>query len=184
MLRAFTELITEKGVQQTTLTDIGERARCSHTLVVHLFGSKIGLLNRLTENVERFYTEWIEQAAADRTAAQSLVEVIDNYGRFVHNPDPDYRVTLVLWSESLVGIPELIEWRQRWDDKLKSAITKLIRRGVRDGSVRSDIPVSALTSLVVNHMRGLAAEALVGDAPPTSRARSAQLRLIGQLITG
>ena len=184
LLRAFAELITEKGVQQTTLTDIGRRAGCSHTLVVHLFGSKVGLLSRLTENVERFYTEWIEQAATDRTAAQTLVDVIDNYGRFVHNPDPDYRVTLVLWSESLVAMPELSEWRQRWDDQLKSAITGLIRRGVRDGSVRSDVPVGALGSLVINYMRGLAAEALVGDAPATSRARSAKLRLIGQLLTG
>ena len=57
LLRAFAELVVEKGVGQTSLNDIGRRAGSSHTLVLHLFGSRAALLARLTESVERFAWE-------------------------------------------------------------------------------------------------------------------------------
>jgi AcrR family transcriptional regulator len=52
LLRAFAELVVEKGVGQTSLNDIGRRAGSSHTLVLHLFGSRAALLARLTESVD------------------------------------------------------------------------------------------------------------------------------------
>jgi AcrR family transcriptional regulator len=184
LLQAFAELIIEKGVQNTTLTDIGQRAGYSHTLVVHLFGSKTGLLNRLTANVEQFYVEWITKAGAGRGGADALTDVITTFVQFVNNTGPNYRVNLALWSESLVGNPDLAQWRRRWDKQFRSTIAGLVRRGVRDGSIRSDVSIPQLAAAVIHHLEGIAVEALAGDRPTSPRSRAAQIELLQNLLRG
>jgi len=185
VLIALAELIVEQGVRQTTLTDIAERAGCSHTLIVHLFGSKAALLQRFTENVDEFFVNWITGAQADRSGGDALREIITSFAQFVKDPNPNYRVNLVLWCESLIGsAPELEQWRSRWDERFHSEITALIKRGARDGSIRSDVRPTYLGNAVVNILRGVAIDAISGTRPASAAASVAQLRLIDELLRG
>jgi AcrR family transcriptional regulator len=185
VLNALAELIVEQGVRQTTLTDIGQRAGCSHTLIVHLFGSKAELLQRFTDNVDEFFINWITGAQADRSGGDALHEIITSYLRFVKDPSPSYRANLVLWCESLIGsAADLVQWGGRWDERFHVEVTALIRRGVRDGSIRSDVRPAYLASAIVNILRGVAIDAISGIRPASAAARAAQIRLIDELIRG
>lgn len=185
LVSALAELIVEQGVLKTTLSDIGQRAGCSHTLVVHLFGSKAALLQRLTENVEQFFVNWITASQADRNGGEALREIIASYLLFVNDPTPNYRVNLVLWCESLIGAPpDLVQWRRRWDRRFHTEVTGLIRRGARDGSVRSDVEPAHLATAVVNMLRGAAIQAVSEGGLASTAANTAQLALIDQILHG
>ena len=75
LLRAFAELIIEKGVAQTSLADIGRRAGYSNTLVHHLFGSKAALLDRLIEAVEQFAQGMGQDASYEKSGSATLLAV-------------------------------------------------------------------------------------------------------------
>src|SRR5258705_1164975 len=134
LLRAFAELVVEKGVGQTSLNDIGRRAGSSHTLVLHLFGSRAALLARLTESVERFAWEMGQRSADGRSGRETLLAVATGYLEMViAESNPLGRVLVVLSCEAVTGSAELRAWSHQWDTRMRSAFADVVRTGIGDG---------------------------------------------------
>jgi AcrR family transcriptional regulator len=165
LLQAFAELIIEKGVAQTSLTDIGRRAGYSHTLVHHLFGSKAAFLDRLTETVEQFALQMGQDANDENSGAATLLAVARGYlSMVVEDANPLGRVLAVLIGEAVSGTDELRQWRRAWDHKMHGAFADVIRSGIADGSITSHDKPEELAVFAVGMLRGVALELLFDNS--------------------
>jgi AcrR family transcriptional regulator len=158
MLRAAAELIAEKGIQRTSLAQIGERAGYSHAMVNHRFGSKDALVERLNDAADAFYAERAIPALADRDGFEALAAVIGLYLDLTASDDPIARVHLVLWAEAFGSATDLQPSRARWDAHFREGIATLVSRGIADGSIRSDVNPTDAALAVVALLRGITME--------------------------
>jgi AcrR family transcriptional regulator len=184
LLRAAAELIVERGIEGTSLAEIGRRAGYSHGLVHHRFGSKEALVERLNEEAVRLFTDTTIAAVGDARGLAALRIVADTYFDVVAAPDPIGRVHLVVWSEAVARASERAEHRIAWDRYFRSAFGTLIRDAVDEGSVRADVDVEALAMVVVALLRGVALQLLLDPSSATDEARGAVLdqftRMLGR----
>jgi AcrR family transcriptional regulator len=161
LLVATAELVVDRGLAGSSLAEIGARAGLSHALVTHLFGSKLGLVERLNDLVDEFYGEHIGAVAHDRRGVDVLAELGRLYLALVTGPDVLGRVHLVLWAEAIAGAADVRPSRIAWDRRFRDGITTVLRDGVADGSIRADLDPAAAAVLVVGLLRGVALQLLV-----------------------
>ncbi len=154
MLAAAAELIVEKGIQRTSLAEIGRRAGYSHGLVNHLFGSKAALVARLGEVADEHFTERALEAIGDRAGFDALAATVKMYIELVGGPDTIGRVHIVLLAEAIAHSPDLRDTRIEWDRYLRRSLTALIASGIDDGSIRSTVDAEHAALLVVGMLRG------------------------------
>ena len=172
LLDAAARLIVERGIEGTSLAEIGRVAGYSHGLVHQRFGSKEALNERHnTEAVRMFTTETVAAVGSTR-GLPALRIVADTYLDLVQAPDPLARVHLVVWTEAVARASERRSYRVTWDRYFRSAFAQLIRDAAADGTVRADVDVDAMSMVVVGLLRGVALQLMLepGSATPETRA--------------
>jgi AcrR family transcriptional regulator len=183
LLRAFAELVVEKGVTQTSLNDIGRRAGYSHTLVHHLFGSKAALLARLTESVERFAWDMGQRAAEGHSGRETLLAVATGYLEMViAESNPLGRVLVVLSCEAVAGSAELRAWSRQWDTRMRSAFADVIRTGIADGSISPQGNPDEVAVVILGLLRGVGLQALGDGALDLPSAQRVVTSVLGAVF--
>jgi AcrR family transcriptional regulator len=130
ILEAAAEVIAERGVQNTRISDVAERAGTSAPGVLYWFTTKDELLaEALTFSDDRFYERMTEELAALETATDRLARLIEVW------PAEDDGET-VLWMELWVRAlrdPEMAKTRERLDRRWRDTIAEVIREGQATG---------------------------------------------------
>lgn len=172
LLRAAAELVVERGIEGTSLAEIGRRAGYSHGLVHHRFGSKEALVERLNSEAVRLFTDRTVAAVGRTRGLAALRTVANTYLDLIESPDPLGRVHLVVWSEAIARASERRSYRVTWDRYFRSAFAELIRQATEDDSVRADLDPDAMAMVVVGMLRGVALQLMLepGTATPATRA--------------
>jgi AcrR family transcriptional regulator len=161
LLAAAAELIVEKGIQRTSLAEIGRRAGYSHGIVNHLFGSKAALVARLGEVADEHFGERAREAIGARAGFDALAATVRMYIELVGGPDTIGRVHIVLLAEALAHSPDLRDTRVERDRILRQSLAALIASGVEDGSIRGSVDPDAASLLVVGMLRGTVMQLLL-----------------------
>lgn len=157
LLAAAGELIVEGGYQAMTLAAVGERAGYSRGLVTARFGSKDQLLQAL---VERIVGRWshrnvIPQAkgANGREAVRIVLDAIASQAE----RDPSaLRVLYGLMFEAIGPVAELRTTFVQMHADMRTDFARFVRRGLRDGSIRTGLSPANEAALVVGGIRGVA----------------------------
>lgn len=183
LLRAAAELIVERGIEGTSLAEIGRRAGYSHGLAHHRFGSKEGLIERLNSEAVRLFTDATVAAVGRERGLAALRAVADTYLDLVESPDPLGRVHLVVWSESVARTSERHSSRVIWDRYFRSAFAELIRQAAEDRSVREDLDPDAMAMVVVGMLRGVALQLMLEPETATSSTRAAVLDHLTRMLS-
>ncbi len=130
ILSAAVEVISERGVQNTRISDVAERAGTSAPGVLYWFESKDRLLEEaLAFSDDRFYDGLTEELGALGSATERLGRLIDLW------PSADDGET-VLWMELWVRslrVPRLAETRERLDRRWRETIAEIVRQGQETG---------------------------------------------------
>jgi AcrR family transcriptional regulator len=180
LLQASAELIVERGLEQTSLADIGRRAGASHAAVNHRFGSKDELVDRLIEEAGARYAATARGRIGALTGIDALLELCDLYLDLVDAPDPIGRVHVVLWSEAVAHAAERRAAHLDWDRRLRAFIATLIRNAIADGAVDPQLPVDAAAISIVGTLRGIAMQLLLDpdqtDLPVAQAAMATMVR--------
>jgi AcrR family transcriptional regulator len=164
ILVAAAEVIGERGVCDTRIADIAERAGVSPGLAVYYFESKDRLLaEALTFAEHRFYEETMADLEGLPTARERLVRLIErscpliddatNYGAWT--------LWIELWSRALHD-PEVEAQREVLDRRWRDTIAEIVREGRRNmefAPIDVDDFVVRLTALI----DGLVIQVLLGD---------------------
>jgi AcrR family transcriptional regulator len=157
LLDAAGEVIADVGYENMTLAAVGERAGYSRGLVTARFGSKENLLRAL---VERMTAGWTHRNVLPRTAGRpgldGVVTLLDAIRAQAQEDPRALRVLYALMFEALGPNPDLRAHFVEFHHIFRNDIARMLRKGIRDGSIRRDVDPAAESVCIVGGLRGVA----------------------------
>jgi AcrR family transcriptional regulator len=117
-LDAAMELVASRGVRAVTLAAVGEAAGYSRGIVTHQFGSRSGLLDALTLDLQNRFVP---------PETDDVIELVDAYLEAFETRPLDTRVFAVMWAEAQAGDPDLKEAFQARDARFHATLTGYLR---------------------------------------------------------
>lgn len=166
LLVAAAELVAERGIERASLASIGERAGTSRGLPTHHFGSKDGLMERLTQQAQDRIYDAMVTAARDALESDSELRAldlirlaIDTYLEIFETPDPQERALIVIWGTTFPSTSS-VEGMVEADRRSYAGWTELVAAGQTDGSIRCDLEPGDVAVLILGMMRGVAGQLL------------------------
>ena len=139
LLQAAAELIVEKGWEATTAAEIGRRAGYSRAMVHARYGSKDAIL-------EAFLHEYVRHLNPDPDPKTSgMQQVLAHFDRIEEIYAEDHELLLAMFVATFEAVKTTSPLRLRVRDQLKSGAAKVekgLRKGIRDGSIRSGIDIA------------------------------------------
>ena len=132
ILDAAVDMIADKGMAETSVAQIAERAGVSKSAVFYHFGNKAGLFDALESQHAAAYAEEIERrldGASDELEA--LLDTFDSYFEFLGRDDRIVRTMTRLYLERVPSSEEL--------RRLRTRITHVAERARQLGLIRSDV---------------------------------------------
>jgi AcrR family transcriptional regulator len=174
ILTAAAEVISERGVQHTRISDVAERAGTSAPGVLYWFPSKDALLaEALTFSDDRFYDALTEELEGLDSASDRLARLVEQWPS---DGDGETVLWMELWVRALRD-PKLAETRERLDRRWREALAEVIREGQASGEFGGD-DADELALLLGALMDGYAIQLALGDpAVTTDLVRRHCLRL-------
>jgi AcrR family transcriptional regulator len=164
MLEAAMEVIADRGLCDTRISDVADRASLSPALVVYYFGSKEKLLTEALAYAEDlFYIEAFRELTGIEGASRRLVRLIELACPPVVRREADEYWTLwvELWSRALRN-EEAARKREALERRWRNTIAEVVREGQRSGEFGPCDPERFATYLSAL-MDGLALQVLFGD---------------------
>ena len=171
ILQAAVEVIRERGLCETRISDIADRAGTSSALVIYYFQSKDRLLGEaLAFSEERFYEETARELQGITSARDQLVRLI----QLSCSPGPDARqdwmdewmLWLDLWARAPRD-PDVARDRELLDRRWREAITDIVQAGQQSGEFRQVDAEDFALRLAVT-IDGLAIQVVLGDPDVTT----------------
>ena len=153
LLRAAAELIVEKGWDATTAAEIGRRAGYSRAMVHARYGSKDAIL-------ESFLHEYVKRLNPDPDPKTSgMDQVLAHFDRIEEIYTEDHELLLAMFVATFEAVKTTSPLRERVRDQLRNGAEKVemgLRKGIRDGSVRSGIDIARAVNDISTAVFGIA----------------------------
>jgi AcrR family transcriptional regulator len=144
---AAIELIGEKGFNNTTTAEIGERAGYSRSMVQFRYGTKEAFLESLLR--EEYETRVLTEPLVGATGLDRVLGQLDRlHDAFVDNPEL-MRGFFVLCFESVGPIESLRAWIRDWTARYEAATVAAIEAGMADGSIRAGVAPELEAQLLI-----------------------------------
>jgi AcrR family transcriptional regulator len=164
ILTAAAEVISERGVQNTRIRDVAERAGTSAPGVLYWFPTKDELLAEALQFADdRFYaglTEELEGLGSARERLGRMVELWPAEG------DGETVLWMELWVRALRD-PRLAATRERLDRRWRDALAAIVREGQASGEF-ADADADDVALLLGALMDGFAIQLALGDPAVTA----------------
>jgi AcrR family transcriptional regulator len=166
ILTAAAEVISERGVSNTRISDVAERAGTSAPGVLYWFPTKDELLaEALQFSDDRFYVGLTDELARLGTAAERLGRLIELWPA---EGDGETTLWMELWVRALRD-PQLARTRERLDRRWREAIADIVRDGQADGEF-GDADADDVALFLSALMDGFAIQLALGDPAVTADA--------------
>ena len=153
LLKAAAELIVEKGWEATTAAEIGRRAGYSRAMVHARYGSKDAIL-------EAFLHEYVKRLNPDPDPKNSgMDQVLAHFDRIEEIYTEDHELLLAMFVATFEAVKTTSPLRERVRDQLRNGAEKVemgLRKGIRDGSVRSGIDIARAVNDISTAVFGIA----------------------------
>ena len=133
---AAVELIAEKGFNNTTTAEIGERAGYSRSMVQFRYGTKEALLESLLR--DEYEMRLMSAPDPELTGLEQVLAQVELLRDQVDARPALMRGFFVLCYEALGPLRNLRAWLADWLGRYQAATEGAIRRGIEDGTIRSD----------------------------------------------
>jgi AcrR family transcriptional regulator len=177
LLAAAAEVIAERGLAATRISDIAERAGTSAPAVLYWFESKDELLAAaLTWEEERFYADVIAKLSPGLSPPERLALFID-----ASAGGGEWTLWMEFWSHALRD-PESGKTRADLDRRWRAAIADIVREGQESGEFGEADP-DDVAATIAALLDGLAVQLSFED-PEMPPARMSELarRVGGQQL--
>jgi AcrR family transcriptional regulator len=164
ILTAAAEVISERGVQNTRISDVAERAGTSAPGVLYWFPTKDQLLaEALQFSDDRFYESLTSELEALSSPTDRLARLIELWPA---EGDGETVLWMELWVRALRD-PQLAKTRERLDRRWREAIADVVRDGQASGEFGGD-DADDLALLLGAVLDGYAIQLALGDPAVTS----------------
>lgn len=159
LLVAAARLFARRGIEGTSLAEIGEEAGFSRGLVNHRFGSKAALVAHLANACQDAILGTIRRPELSG-AVDALIGMVRAYLDNVAEMSDTASAFFVMWGAAFPSESPLRETFIVDDGRFRDAIEELVRASRREG-VASDVDPAAFAVLLVAMLRGIAAQVIV-----------------------
>lgn len=136
ILEAAVQVITDRGLAETRISDIAERAGVSPGLVLYYFNSKDRVLSEaLTFANDRFYLRMSREIRRMESAREQLTRLIElSTPGFLPGEEPlgEWALWVEMWTRALRD-PELAKDREVLDQRWRASIAEIVRTGQHSG---------------------------------------------------
>jgi len=149
VLEAATALIAHTGSRSVTLAQVGQAAGYSRGIVYHQFGSRERLIEAVLDQAQR-----LDLPEYSGNGLEHLVRIVEAYLQAVARRTPSTRAFLQLWMEAIAADQVVAPLFAQRDEEFRRFLCDAVRRGVADGSVRSDVDPTAAGAVLVALLRG------------------------------
>lgn len=139
MFDAALALISEHGVGNTTLREIGERAGYSRGLANSRFGSKEQFLDELISCIHETWQQEATQVVGRRRGLEALQAGVDLMIGFLSRDTHYVRSMYLLYYETIGGNQPVRQRLSRRHNAYRRTIARWIREGIEDGVIREDV---------------------------------------------
>jgi AcrR family transcriptional regulator len=183
LLGAAVRLFAAKGIEQTSLADIGEEAGYSRGLVNHHFGTKAALVERLAEQTQRGFVENL--ASSDEAeGVGALLAIADAYLRGAAAATGEARAFFVMWGAALPDDAALRSVFVTDDRRFRRAIEQRVVAAQGRGTITSEVDAVGFAVAFVGLLRGVAAQFLIDpDGVDLAATRAVCERFVGTSLT-
>jgi AcrR family transcriptional regulator len=168
-LDAAVDVIGEKGLTDTRVADIAERARLSPGLLLYYFRSKDDLLTEaLTYAEDRFYLDTFHELSEIPDPGRRLARLIVRSCP----TDPtgvldDWPLWIELWTRAM-HYPEAARKREALDRRWRNTISDIVRTGQEQGHFAPEVDADDFALILAALMDGLALQMVLGDPAVTT----------------
>ncbi|MFI6435758.1 TetR/AcrR family transcriptional regulator [Streptomyces sp. NPDC050759] len=159
LVEAASRLVARRGVDQTSVADVGTEAGYSRGLVNHHFGSKVALLQRVARESQRSLVDVVEALTGD--PLESLVVLIRSYLTWIDRNPAEARAFFALWGAALPEESVLREVFAEFDSRIRTQIEEYVRAGQEHGIIRIDVEPAGVAAAITGMLRGTGAQLLV-----------------------
>ncbi|RYY28460.1 MAG: TetR/AcrR family transcriptional regulator [Sphingomonadales bacterium] len=138
MFQAAIKLINQHGTHNTTLKDIGELAGYSRGLASARFGSKLELLDEVSE---KFYTNWSErtrQVIGDKRGIEAIMLAFDLVGVNIGADTDLARASYIVSYETLASNPSKRERLTKRHEDHRQQFAEWLQQAIDRGEAKSD----------------------------------------------
>jgi len=171
ILQAAVEVIRERGLCETRISDIAEHAGTSSALVIYYFQSKDRLLGEaLAFSEERFYEKTARELRGISSARDQLVRLIELCCSPGLDSRQDWMNEWMLWLDLWARAPrdpDVARDREALDRRWREAIVEIVHAGQGRGEFRPVDAEDFALRLAVT-IDGLAIQVVLGDPVVTA----------------
>jgi AcrR family transcriptional regulator len=173
IVAAAAEVLYERGLLETRIGDIAERAGTSSPTILYYFDSKDRLLEEAVDQTDReFYLRLHEGQTRYRRASDKLVHLIEETSR-----GPGGLSDYTLWMEMWVRARRDVSVRQnyhRLNRREHALIAEIVREGQAGGEFSRDTDPDDFALALSALMDGLGVQVTLGqpDVPPERMVRA------------
>ena len=186
ILEAAAQVITDRGLAETRISDIAERCGVSPGLILYYFESKDRLLvEALTYANDQFYLRLSRELRRTPSARDQLARVIElsvpgllpEYERL-----DEWALWIEIWVRALRD-PNLAKEREELDRRWRQSIADIIKRGRSTGEFPEGEDAEELGLEIGAMIDGLAIQVLMNDTTFTpERMQQVCLNVSAKLI--
>lgn len=158
ILTAALEVFSRDGYSAARLEDVAEAAEVTRGAIYHHFGSKeelyIALVTERSAGINRLAEEVLSQ---EGTAVEVIRRFLLSLIEYLHENE-EYRALLELATskvELTEGLKSLMEITTQGRRQLAVFFEGLLAKGVKDGTVRPDLPVTLAAWNLISFINGL-----------------------------
>ena len=161
MVEAAVRLIVERGIERTTLQEVGELAGYSRGLAGYRFGSKGGLFGFVVKAIAEEWLKELTRVTQGKAGIDALVAATDAHYRFCVDAPDHVRAFYILWSESIGPDSDYKDVIAGIHQRRQRDVTEWIRNGIAAGQINSTVNAASVANQFCASIIGIVYQWLV-----------------------
>jgi AcrR family transcriptional regulator len=163
ILDAAVELVSQQGVERTSLAQIGDKAGTSRGLPGYLFGSKRELLRHLVIDLQGHWASVIGERPPQGTGVDEITNYVERYFKLLFSPKGRRYLGAMMGivAAEASGLADAEGLGREINDRLRGTFCRMIEDGLADGSIRRGADARTEAGLIVAQLRGITLDWLI-----------------------
>ncbi|MGF7059631.1 TetR/AcrR family transcriptional regulator [Brassicibacter mesophilus] len=159
IIEEASKIIMNKGVENTSLSDIAKNVGISKGTLYYYYNSKSDLISDITEkHLNRISSEMLE-LAENMSESMSAKDMLNLLFHKIINDETRDRLHLYLIQDALTSNSELKEKFKKdyadWREKINEGLTKVLKEKMESYETLSLIVLSILDGLIIQNLLGV-----------------------------
>jgi AcrR family transcriptional regulator len=180
MIECAVQLVVERGISGTKLTDVGLRAGYSRGLAAMRFGTKAGLLSRVARYVTSNWVTHLRTAVGQKTGLAALLAAIDAQERAIVATPAEMRALYAIFFQSSDASAEYRLDVARALTAQRRDLANWLREARDAGEILSGVDPLRIAGQVLSSMIGIVYQWIMDPAASVSELHRDLKDLLGE----